>query len=161
MSAKKTPKLQCPISYALDVIGDQWSMLVIRDLMILGGVRRFDELCDGLGVSRNILTERLRKLVAKGVIEKQPVVEGGRRMEYKLTQKGWELTPLMLMTLEWALKWERSDIQNYRFVDELYGKPIRVGDILSEDGRRLSKEDIKMIPMTEEAREYLRGGRES
>lgn len=161
MSSKKSPKLECPISYGLDVIGDPWSMLVIRDLMILGGVRRFDELCEGLGISRNILTERLLKLVEKGVVEKQPVVEGGRRMEYRLTQKGWDLMPLMLMMLEWTLKWEKADLQNYRFVDKLNGKPIRVGEILSEDGRSLSRSEIQMVPMTDEALDYLRQGKEN
>lgn len=157
MSSKKTIKLECPISSALDVVGDQWNMLIIRDLMIFGGVRRFDELCDALAISRNILTERLRKLIEREVVIKQPVAEGGRRMEYKLTQKGWELMPLMLMMLDWTLKWERGDLQNYRFVDELNGKPIRVGDILSEDGRKLTKADIRMIPLTEQARDYIKG----
>lgn len=157
MSSKKTIKLECPISAALDVVGDQWNMLIIRDLMIFGGIRRFDELCDALEISRNILTERLRKLIAKDVVIKQAVAEGGRRMEYKLTQKGWELMPLMLMMLNWTLKWQSGDLQNYRFVDELKGKPIRVGDILSEDGRKLTKADIRMIPLTDKARDYLKG----
>lgn len=156
MSPKKSTNLECPISYSLDVVGDQWNMLIIRDLMIFGGVRRFDVLCEALEISRNILTERLRKLVEKGIVVKQPVEKGGRRMEYRLTRKGWELMPLMLLMLEWCLEWEEEcDLHNYSFVDKEYGKPIRVGDILSADGRKLGKGDIKMIPLTDEARDYL------
>lgn len=154
---KRHSKLDCPISYALDVVGDQWSMLIIRDLMLFGGVRRFDELCDGLEISRNILTERLRKLVTKDVVVKQPVAEGGRRMEYKLTPKGWGLVPVMLTMLNWTLEWENSDTQNYRFVDEEKGEPIRVGEVLSADGRKLSKKDIRIVPLTDQARDYLNG----
>lgn len=155
MSVKKTTKLECPISYALDVVGDQWNMLIVRDLMIFGGVRRFDALCDSLEISRNILTERLRNLTDKEVVVKQPLVDGGRRMEYKLTKKGWELMPLMLMMLDWCLKWDQRDLHNYSFVDEKEGKPIQVGGVFSEDGRLLTKEDIRIVPLTDEARDYL------
>ena len=155
-STKKNTKLDCPISYALDVVGDQWNMLIIRDLMIFGGVRRFDALCEALEISRNILTERLKGLIERGIVEKRPVAEGSRRMEYKLTRKGWELMPLMLLMLEWCLEWEEScDIHNYAFVDRANKKPIKVGDILSSDGRKLTKSDIEMIPLTDEARDYL------
>lgn len=156
MAPKKNTQLECPISHALDVVGDHWNMLIIRDLMIFGGVRRFDALCDALEISRNILTERLRKLVEKGIIDKQPIAEGGRRMEYRLTAKGWELMPLMLLLLEWCLEWEEGfDIHSYAFVDREKGEPISAGNILAKDGRKLGKGDIRMVPLTEEASEYL------
>jgi len=156
LAPKKNTQLECPISHALDVVGDHWNMLIIRDLMIFGGVRRFDALCDALEISRNILTERLRKLVEKGIIDKQPIAEGGRRMEYRLTAKGWELMPLMLLLLEWCLEWEEGcDIHSYAFVDREKGEPISAGNILAKDGRKLGKGDIRMVPLTEEASEYL------
>ena len=156
MAPKKNTQLECPISHALDVVGDHWNMLIIRDLMIFGGVRRFDALCDALEISRNILTERLRKLVEKGIIDKQPIAEGGRRMEYRLTAKGWELMPLMLLLLQWCLEWEDGcDIHSYAFVDREKGEPISAGNILAKDGRKLGKGDIRMVPLTEEAIEYL------
>lgn len=157
MAPKKSTKLECPIAHALDVVGDHWNMLIVRDLMIFGGVRRFDELCQALEISRNILTERLGKLVEKGILVKQPVAEGGRRMEYRLTEKGWGLMPLMLLLLQWCLEWEEGcDIHSYAFVDRENGEPISAGNILSSDGRKLGRGDIRMVPMTDEAREYLK-----
>ena len=156
MAPKKSTKLECPIAHALDVVGDHWNMLIVRDLMIFGGVRRFDELCQALEISRNILTERLGKLVEKGILVKQPVAEGGRRMEYRLTEKGWGLMPLMLLLLQWCLEWEEGyDIHSYAFVDREKGEPISAGNILSKDGRKLGRGDIRMIPLTDEARDYL------
>jgi DNA-binding HxlR family transcriptional regulator len=156
MPTKKVTKLECPITYALDVVGDQWSMLIVRDLMLFGGVRRFDALCEALAISRNILTERLRNLVEKGIVIKQPVEEGGRRMEYQLTEKGWALMPILLQMLDWTLTWDENGFQNYAFVDDKNGDPIRVGDILAKDGRRLAKEDIRMVPLSTDARDYLK-----
>jgi len=156
LAPKRNTKLKCPISHALDVVGDQWSMLIIRDLIIFGGIRRFDELCEALEISRNILTERLRKLEDKGIVIKQPVTDGARRMEYRLTEKGWELMPLMLLLLQWSMKWEKgSDIRSYAFVDQDNGEPISAGNILARDGRKLERGDIRMIPLTDEARDYL------
>jgi DNA-binding HxlR family transcriptional regulator len=156
LAPKISSKLDCPIAHALDVVGDHWNMLIVRDLMIFGGVRRFDALCDALEISRNILTERLRKLIERGIVVKQPVAEGGRRMEYRLTEKGWDLMPLMLLLLQWCLEWEEScDVHSYAFVDRENGEPITAGNILSKDGRKLGKGDIRMVPLTDEARDYL------
>ena len=70
--------LDCPVAQSMDVIGEWWSMLILRDLMLAGGTCRFDQLVESLGISRNILTERLKRLQDEAIIRKVPVREGGR-----------------------------------------------------------------------------------
>jgi len=93
----------CPITRALEVLGDRWTLLVIRDLLV--GATRFNELARGLpGMSRALLS-RLRKLV-KGVLKRVPYQEDGRtRHEYRLTEKGRDLYPVVVSLLRWGDKW--------------------------------------------------------
>lgn len=138
--------LCCPVARSMDSVGEWWSMLVIRDLMLCGGTARFDQLVEHLGISRNVLTERLKRLETDAILVRQPVQEGGRRMEYKLTKKGWELMPIMIGLAQWFDRWrpdpERSPL---RFVDRKHGQPIRPIAVMSEDGRALGPADILPI----------------
>ncbi len=92
----------CSIQRTLDVIGEKWTLLVLRDAF--NGVRRFDQLRDHVGVSDAILSDRLRKLVAAGVLETRPYREPGHRTrnEYRLTAKGFDLYPVMISLLQWG-----------------------------------------------------------
>lgn len=156
MLAKKTSKLECSVAQALDVIGDYWSMMILRDLMIFGGTRRFDSLCEALDISRNILTERLRTLVEEEIVRKVPIAEGARRMEYKLTRKGWGLMPIMLSIAQWCTEWNVEDEDvSYYFVDSLKEKQVFVPGVTSADSRALGPGDIKIVPQTASAKEYL------
>jgi DNA-binding HxlR family transcriptional regulator len=91
------------IAAVADLIGDKWSMLVVRD--VFRGVRRFDELCDDLGMSRAVLTVRLKKLVDAGVLIKVPYQERPLRHEYRLTPMGVELSPMLVALLRWGDRW--------------------------------------------------------
>ncbi len=156
MSTKKTTQLDCSVAKALDVLGDYWMILIIRDLMLFQGVRRFESLREALDISRNILTERLRILVERGVVKRVPIAEGARRMEYRLTRKGWELMPIILSMAHWTVKWrEEQDPENYAFVDIKNKKPVRSSKVLSEDGRELGPADMEVIPLTDSAKRYL------
>lgn len=84
----------CPSARSLDVIGDWWSLLIVRDAF--DGVTRFGEFQKSLGIARNILTARLRTLVDRGILEAVPISEGGARQEYRLTQMGRDLFPVMV-----------------------------------------------------------------
>lgn len=92
----------CSIQRTLDVVGDRWTLLVCRDAA--HGVRRFDEFRRHLGVSEPVLADRLRKLVAAGVLETRPYRAGGQRsrLEYLLTDQGWELYPALIALLQWG-----------------------------------------------------------
>ncbi|WP_166822293.1 winged helix-turn-helix transcriptional regulator [Brevibacterium limosum] len=106
----------CSIRRSLDVIGQKWTLLILRDAC--NGVRRFDQLRDHLGVSDPVLAERLRTLVAAGLLEPASYSEPGRRArkEYRLTDKGRDLYPVLIALLQWGDK----------HCSEPDGPPVRV-----------------------------------
>lgn len=91
---------QAAIERTLSVIGDKWSILVVR--AVLRGVRRFDELIDDLGIARPVLAERLKRLVAHGVLTKVPYQEHPARYEYRLTDAGLALSPVLVALVRWS-----------------------------------------------------------
>jgi len=93
----------CTIAASLAVIGEKWSLLVVRELSL--GVHRFDAIARNPGAPRDILTSRLRRLEAEGVVEKRPYQEHPPRYEYNLTQAGNELRPILLSLAEWGDRW--------------------------------------------------------
>jgi DNA-binding HxlR family transcriptional regulator len=90
----------CSIARSLEAIGDRWTLLVIRDLFV--GVRRFEDLQRDLGVARNVLTDRLGRLVDEGIVERRLYQERPERYEYRLTAKGMDLWPVMISLLKWG-----------------------------------------------------------
>ncbi|WP_152347567.1 winged helix-turn-helix transcriptional regulator [Brevibacterium sp. CFH 10365] len=106
----------CSIRRSLDVIGQKWTLLILRDAV--NGVRRFDQLRDHLGVSDPMLAERLRTLVAAGLLASAPYSEPGQRVrkEYRLTDKGRDLYPVLIALLQWGDK----------HCSEPDGPPVRV-----------------------------------
>ncbi len=127
----------CPVARAVDVVGDWWSILIVRDALI--GRRRFGEFQTGLGVAKNILTDRLRKLVATGVLEQVPAADGGAHMEYTLTDRGRELLPVVVALGQWAAA-AGTPITP---VDRKSGKPVRLV-FRSADGRTLDPRDVRL-----------------
>ena len=85
--------MNCSIAQSLEVIGEWWTLLILRDAFL--GVRRFDDFVERLGISRNVLTNRLETLVAAGVLERRPYDEARGRFDYVLTDKGRALWPVM------------------------------------------------------------------
>lgn len=97
----------CAIASALDAVGDVWTLLVVRD--IARGVRRFDALQAELGVSRKVLTERLKALVADGVLAREPYLSHPPRFEYVLTPRGRALLPVLVALQDWGDTWLLGD----------------------------------------------------
>ena len=95
--------MECSIARTLDAIGDRWSLLIIRDSFY--GVRRFADLQRNLGVARNILTDRLQKLVDKGVLERRQYEAKPPRFEYRLTERGRDLVGVVLAMMRWGDDW--------------------------------------------------------
>jgi DNA-binding HxlR family transcriptional regulator len=90
----------CPVARSLDIIGDWWSLLIVRDAV--DGVRRFSEFQKGLGVSKGILAARLRDLVAHGILEMAPASDGSAYEDYVLTDKGRDLFPVVVALRQWG-----------------------------------------------------------
>ena len=95
----------CPVACALDLFGDRWTLLVIRDLM-LGRSRFKDFVSSPEGIPTNILSDRLERLLEAGIVRQIPTSEGGKRMAYELTEKGDSLRPVMKSIRDWGLSWE-------------------------------------------------------
>lgn len=98
--------MDCSVARTLDVIGDKWSLLILRDAFY--GVRRFEDFRDDLGIARNVLTDRLQKLVVRGVLERRQYEERPQRFEYRLTEKGRALLPMLLAMIAWGDRWENE-----------------------------------------------------
>ncbi len=90
---------ECPVARTLDLVGDRWSLLVIRDAM--DGARSFTEFRRRTGIARNILTDRLRKLIDQGLLT-QRTAPSGRRQEYELTDAGRDLFPVIVTLRQWG-----------------------------------------------------------
>ncbi|MFA4928711.1 MAG: helix-turn-helix domain-containing protein [Patulibacter sp.] len=90
----------CSVARSLEVVGERWSLLIVRSVLI--GVRRFDHLQHALGVTRSVLTDRLKRLEAEGVIERRQYHERPARYEYHLTPKGRELWPVIHHLMDWG-----------------------------------------------------------
>jgi DNA-binding HxlR family transcriptional regulator len=106
--SKSEHRSGCPVSISLETFGDRWSLLVIRDLMVRG-YRTFKEFeQSGEGIATNILANRLRKLRAAGIIETETDKTDGRRLIYRLTEKGIDLAPVLLELLIWGARHEQT-----------------------------------------------------
>lgn len=97
----------CPVSCSLDILGDRWTLLVVRDLL-LGRTRFKDFAASPEGVPTNILSDRLARLLRHGIIEQIPASDGSRRLAYQLTAKGAALRPLLKALRDWGLRWEEG-----------------------------------------------------
>lgn len=99
----------CPVSISLDVLGDRWSLLIVRDLMVRG-FRTFKEFQDsGEGIASNILADRLQKLQAAGITTAEVEAADGRKVNYRLTKKGIDLAPVVLELLIWGARYEDTE----------------------------------------------------
>jgi DNA-binding HxlR family transcriptional regulator len=108
--SKRKRRSGCPVSISLERFGDRWSLLIIRDLMVRG-FRTFKEFQkSGEGIATNILADRLRNLEASGIIAAEKAEADGRRVNYRLTEKGIDLAPVMLELLIWGARHEESGL---------------------------------------------------
>jgi len=110
------PNQYCSIASTLEIVGERWTILILRDVFL--GVRRFEDLQRDLGVARNILQARLTRLVEQGILVKRPYQERPLRHEYRLTEKGADLWPVLVSMLKWgdthAIDGERPIILQHR-----------------------------------------------
>jgi len=101
---KRSP---CPVAYSLDIFGDRWTLLIIRDLFL--GRTRFKEFAASPeGIPTNILTERLERLLVRGILEQVPAEDGTKRLAYRLTKKGKALGSVLKAMRDWGLAWGKS-----------------------------------------------------
>jgi DNA-binding HxlR family transcriptional regulator len=142
MRRKSLTGAACPIARTLDVIGDWWSLLIVRDA--LRGRTRFGEIQASLGVSKNILTRRLRDLVRHGVLEMVPAADGSAYQEYRLTEKGRGLWPVIVALGQWGNEAMPRIGPRQMLVDKETGHPVGKLELRARDGRLLKPGDTMM-----------------
>ena len=133
----------CPIARALDVIGDWWSMLIIRDALL--GRRRFGEFQKSLGLARNILSARLRMLVDEGILATAPASDGSAYQDYVLTDKGRGVFPILVALRQWSEAFDAHPEEiTTILVDRKKGEPVKPLELRARDGRLLAASDTEL-----------------
>lgn len=95
--------MNCSVARTLEIVGEWWSMLIIREAFF--GIRRFDDMQERLGIARNVLAARLHSLVEDGILERRLYQERPERFEYRLTEKGFDLYPVLVAMMRWGDRW--------------------------------------------------------
>ena len=108
MKRNSFEEMPCSIARSLEVVGQAWALLIIREILFGENVR-FDGLQAALGIARNTLTSRLNELTADEILQKIPTQERADRYEYRLTAKGRDLYPILLSLLQWGDKWRKNN----------------------------------------------------
>ena len=139
----------CAVARPLDVIGDGWSLLIVRDAF--DGLRRFGQFQKSLGLAKNILSARLQTLVAHDVLRTVPATDGSRHHEYELTEKGLGLFPVLTALRQWGEQhfFEPGEIRP-QLVDREHHRPVATVEVRAADGRLLTPADTEITMTTGE-----------
>ena len=148
MVARKSLKGDsCPSARALDAIGDWWSLLIVRDAF--DGLSRFGEFQKSLGIAKNILTDRLRKLVEQNILEAAPADDGGARLAYRLTARGQDLFPVIVALRQFGERRLFAPGEPHSvLVERDTGRPERLA-VLTEDGRPIDAAGAVVVKIPE------------
>ena len=139
------PALDCSVAKALEVIGERWSLLIVRAVM--HGNRRFGEMQESLGIARNVLSARLQRLVDEDILERRAYQESPPRYEYFLTQKGLDLWPALIALLNWGDRYSPSPEGPRRLiVHKQCGGTVSERGICESCGKVLTARDAKQVP---------------
>jgi DNA-binding HxlR family transcriptional regulator len=129
---------------SLDVIGEWWSLLIIRDATL--GVKRFSEFQRTLGMAKNMLATRLKSLVEEGVLRMVPASDGSAYNEYELTEKGEALLPILIALRQWGERYMFQDGEEHSIiVDKKHRKPPAILEVRSADGEPLGIDDLDLV----------------
>ena len=133
--------MHCSVAQCLEVVGEWWSMLIVRDVFL--GVTRFDEIQQRLGISRNILQQRLTHLVEHGVLERVPYSEHPPRSEYRLTGKGRDLWPVLTAMRQWGDRYAAPDGPPLQMIHKDCGNNAEAVMTCSCCGERIGAGDVR------------------
>jgi DNA-binding HxlR family transcriptional regulator len=134
----------CSLAGALEVIGERWSLLIIRDVFL--GLRRFDEIQAELGIARNVLHTRLTRLIDQGVLERVPYQDRPPRYEYRLTEKGLDLWPTIVSLMQWGNRYAVPGGPPVLLEHRGCGGMVDEHRMCDRCGARLSVRDARALP---------------
>ena len=136
--------MDCGIAKALAVIGDPWSLLILRNAF--HGMRTFDAFQRHLGISTSVLSDRLKRMEAAGILERRRAPGDGRSFDYKLAEAGLDLYPIIVSFKQWGERWNpHPDGERMILIDKRTGDPIRGVAVLGSDGRPVTPWDVRPI----------------
>ena len=132
----------CSIARTLELVGERWTLLIVRDLFL--GLRRFDEFLESLGIASNVLTDRLNRLVDEGIVERVRYNERPERFEYRLTAKGRELRLVLLALMQWG---DRHISTKPPRIARRRSDRSRVSvALVAADGTAIKPGDLELVP---------------
>lgn len=140
MKRKSYSDMNCSVAQSLDIVGDPWTLLVVRDVMF--GFRRFNDIQERLGIARNTLTDRLATLVDHGVLRKDAYQDNPERFEYHLTPKGRALSPIIITLMQWGDEWSELPEPPVHLIDRDTGRTL--DPILVDRTSRQPLADLKV-----------------
>jgi DNA-binding HxlR family transcriptional regulator len=141
---KSFEDMRCSVAQCLEVVGEWWSMLLIRDAFL--GIHRFDDFQARLGIARNVLAQRLVKLVDAGILERRPYQENPPRYDYVLTDKGRDLWPVLTAMRQWGDRHAAPDGPPVRVVHRGCGKVSDFVLTCARCGEGVSAHDVRVEP---------------
>jgi DNA-binding HxlR family transcriptional regulator len=141
---KSFAEMNCSVAQCLEVVGEWWSMLIVRDAFL--GVTRFDQFQERLGISRNVLNQRLAHLVEAGVLAKVPYSEHPPRHDYRLTDKGRDLWPVVTAMRQWGDKYAAPDGPPLQVTHNSCGEVCDAVMTCSECGEELGPRQVRAVP---------------
>lgn len=136
--------MSCSVAQTLEIVGDWWTLLVVRDMLL--GVTRFDDLQERLGIARNVLSDRLAKLVDAGIADKVPYQDRPQRFDYLLTEKGEDLWRIVTAMREWGDRWAAPEGPPVEVQHRTCGHVATVVPTCSACGEPLERRALRMIP---------------
>jgi len=152
MARKRFDDSSCSVARALNEVGDWWSLLIVLHAMY--GTRRFVDFQQQLGIAKNILCDRLAKLVDNEVLRKVEAGEHGSRFEYRLTEKGRDLFPVVVALRQWGDKWNPApDGQPLDLRDRATGQPVQTVTVQNADGQALTIRDVLVAADAQDAKD--------
>lgn len=138
---------ECGLPRALEAMGERWSFMILR--AAFNGLKHFEEMQSSLGIARNILANRLGRLVESEILERQPCPDDRRKVEYKLTEKGEALLPTMIALRQWGEQWGTGVPSNPVLCDVRDRLPVQAIRVHAHDGRPLDWHDLTWVDQSE------------
>lgn len=144
IDAFRAAALRCPLPQAIELIGEKWAFLILRGA--LNGLQHFEQFQAGLGIARNILSNRLARMVEGGILERRPDPDDRRKVVYSLTEKGEGLLPVVLALRQWGQEWGHGT-QEIVLADTRDGQPVKRICVQSHDGRELGLDELMWVDL--------------
>lgn len=138
---------ECSLPKALEAVGERWSFLILRGAF--NGLAHFEEFQCALGIARNILSNRLSRLVAHGILAREPDRADRRKIAYRLTDKGRDLLPVLIALRQWGERWISGVPGNPVLVDSVTRRPVATLSVRAADGRPLGLDELEWVDRAE------------